>query len=160
MSEELQAQKAYFAWLAQNNPNVLRAAIKEAKKKGAIEPFGFSAAPHPWSFGFGQSNGGEAMATAMSKPAGESEKAWYETLLDTVTETAGKILPIYYQSKAQKELIELNADRAKQGLPPIDSSQVAPTIRTQVGMDPAMLNMLVLGGVGIAIFMAMGRKRR
>lgn len=143
--DEMQSKKAFFAWLAQRHPELLRAAIRQAKREGAIEPFGF---------GVGQTE------TEAEKPAGETEKAWYERLLDTVTETAGKILPVYYQSKAQRELIELNLERAKQGLPPIESTQVAPTIRTQVGIDPAVMNMLVFGGLGLAVFLMAQRKGR
>ncbi len=96
---------------------------------------------------------GEAAATdtTAAQPAG---------ILDTLVNNIGKIGTAYAQYQSQKSLINLNMERAKQGLPPIDAGDVAP--QANVGIAPATRNMLYVG-IGalvlIGAMMAFGRRR-
>ena len=70
-------------------------------------------------------------------------------------------LQIWQQRQINKE----NEKRASQGLPPLTAQQAqsyAPAATVQVGLDPQVRNMLLIGGLavgGLAIF-ALTRKRR
>jgi len=56
---------------------------------------------------------------------------WFSRLTDTLSTLA----PSYLQYKSQKELLEIQLERAQQGLPPLETTQYAPAV--QIGLDPA-----------------------
>lgn len=75
-----------------------------------------------------------------------------------------------FQTKAQRDLLKVNIERARAGLPPIDTSFAAPQIRTQIDISPEiaarleqqaggiMGNFAVVAGVGLfALYMIMRR---
>lgn len=81
-------------------------------------------------------------------PAGDSGG-----FLNNVTDILKSILPAVAGIYTAKSLIDINISRAKQGLPPIDQSAIAPQVN--VGIPPAQLDAIT--GVGkIAIFGALG----
>ncbi len=72
---------------------------------------------------------------------------WYSKVIDA----AGQVATTYFQSKVQKETTDLQIERARQGLPPLDLSQYgAAPITTQVAfkMSP-QTKMLIWAGVAI-----------
>jgi len=85
-------------------------------------------------------------------------------ILAAVKDTANTV----YAYKKQKDLIDLNVKRADQGLAPIDSSAVAPTVKVDVGSSQIMeaLNSVVqkygiyiaLGLGGILFYKMKGKK--
>lgn len=87
---------------------------------------------------------------------------WGTSILSTL-QTA---LPAYFQAKSQSDLMTINIKRAEQGLPPIDSSTLAPTVN--VGVSPAIqqLGYIAVGGlVLVGLYSAFaksggGKKRR
>ena len=91
------------------------------------------------------------------------QTGFFSNLLNAVKQ----ILPVIVQTKAQKDLLELQMARAKQGLPPLDPRFVTPTVR--VGVDPATIQQFgtqgfkiaapFMIGAGLLLFM-MFRKRR
>lgn len=56
---------------------------------------------------------------------------WFSRFTDTVTSLA----PTYLQYQSQKELLQIQLERARQGLAPLETSQYAPAV--QIGLDPA-----------------------
>lgn len=60
----------------------------------------------------------------------ETASSWFSRLTDTLTTLA----PTYLQYKSQKELLEIQLQRAQEGLPPLETSQYAPAV--QIGLDP------------------------
>jgi len=84
------------------------------------------------------------------------QKAWYEKVLDTFQQA----VPIAAQAYTQKELLQLNMQRAKQGLPPIDTTQYSPAV--QVTTDPAMKNIMLigLGILAVAVLTPVLKKKR
>lgn len=69
----------------------------------------------------------------------------------------------YLTLKNQRDAMEINLQRAQQGLPPIDMATSAPVIRTQIDIDPALAtklasnlgssvtrNMMIIGAVALA----------
>lgn len=55
----------------------------------------------------------------------------------------------------QQEILQANIDRAKMGLPPINTSQIAPTYN--VGLAPDTRNALLLAGLAILVVLLLKR---
>ena len=51
-------------------------------------------------------------------------------------ETAKTAIPAYFQYQTQKDIMDLNIARAKNGQPPIDPGTIAPQIRHEVDVSP------------------------
>lgn len=95
-------------------------------------------------------------------------KSTWEKLLDGAI--AGGTAYLTYQN--QKDMLALNIERAKAGLPPVDSATTAPVIRTQVDLDPQLAqdlasnvgssinrNMMIFGGLAIAALLFFGMRK-
>ncbi len=95
------------------------------------------------------------------------EKSLWEKIIDGVVTVGTGLVGL----KAQEKLLELNIERAKAGLPPLDSVAAAPVIRTQVELDPALArdivsnvggtitkNMMLFGGIALVILFFVMRK--
>ena len=67
---------------------------------------------------------------------GASATPWYAAPLSALTSV--------YQAKS---LMDINAERAKQGLAPISASAIAPTVN--VGLPADQLQLAVMFGVGV-----------
>lgn len=101
------AAKALAMWLRRAQPVLYRAAEKAAAK--------------------GTSRLGQATTTEAATAA----PTFWQRLVSSVTELA----PQYLQYQAQKDLLEVQLQRASQGLPPLDPTSYAPAV--QVSIDPA-----------------------
>ena len=100
---------------------------------------------------------------------GQVKEAPKKSLWDKIIDGVTAIGPAYLQYEAQRKMLKLNIDRAKQGLPPLDPDVygAVPTIRTEVDISPEMagqlkagimgigMNTLLLIGAGLAVFMLM-----
>jgi len=60
-----------------------------------------------------------------------TEENWLDKILNSVSQVAPAILSL----KQQKELLDIQMDRAKKGLPPLEVSQYAPTVNVGVSSD-------------------------
>ena len=93
---------------------------------------------------------------------------WWDTFTDSVSDLGGK----YLQFRTQKEILEAQMQRMQQGLPPLQTSEYAPTIavkpdagttREITGAIGAgfsrMVPWIVIGG-GALMLLTVGRKRR
>ena len=72
----------------------------------------------------------------------------------------------YTQVSLASKIAKINLERARQGLPPLDTGQVqamAPRPGVAVGLSPDVKRIIIFGGVGIGaliLFGMMGKKRR
>lgn len=95
------------------------------------------------------------------------EKSFWENFLDGAI-AAGTA---YLSLENQKDMLALNIERAKAGLPPLDPGMTAPVIKTQIDIDPALAkslmsdvgssinrNMLIIAAVGLFAILFLGRK--
>ena len=89
------------------------------------------------------------------------EAPWYSKVIDA----AGQVATTYFQSQIQKETTDLQIERARQGLPPLDLSLygAAPvTTQVDIKMSP-QTKMMIWAGVAVvaAIFLVpmLTRKR-
>lgn len=125
-------RKAFLEWTRRHFPGLYARAAKDASQLN----------------GLGQSDLWGEMSLAQGGPdfrnlgdngngngSGESQKdeqdaAWYDKILSTLEQA----VPIYVQADAQKDIMDAQLERAKKGLPPLETSQMAPQVN--VGMDP------------------------
>lgn len=75
-----------------------------------------------------------------------------ESWMDTLQRT----LPILVATYQQKEILDIQMERARQGLPPLDPSQYG--IGVSVGLSPDVKRWLMIGGAGIVAVMLLTRK--
>lgn len=73
------------------------------------------------------------------------------------TDTLQRSLPILVATYQQKQILDVQMQRAKAGLPPLDASQYAAGV--QVGLSSDTQKMLLFGALGIAaLFFVMNRR--
>lgn len=65
-------------------------------------------------------------------PEEQAEEGWLDKLIGAAT----TIAPAYLQFQQQKEILDMQLERAKQGLPPLETAYMAPTVRVQTELGP------------------------
>lgn len=142
------ARAQFLTWLKQTSPNTFRHALRVAENAKAH--FEAQTGNPAALSGVGLTTDKNTGVTV------EESKNWWQALAEGIT-SAGTA---YLAYKGQKAAIDLNLQRAQQGLPPIDVSRyTAPTVRTQVDVSPEILarlresgtnTMLLVGGIAAA----------
>lgn len=118
----------------------------------------------------------EAYASAMRQATspqtlGATDPATASTGFDwkKFVEAATAATTAVFQTRAQKDMLKINIERAKAGLPPMDTSFAAPVIRTQFDVTPeiaqslqqsaqaGMMNIALFGGAALVAFMLLRR---
>jgi hypothetical protein len=98
--------------------------------------------------------------TATAKP---------ESALTRLVSTITSLAPQYLQYRAQQQLLDVQLDRARQGLPPLRPTDYAPAV--QLSVDPSMYSpaletlkpWLIYGGLALGaffVFRTFGGRRR
>lgn len=75
---------------------------------------------------------------------------------ETWMDTLARSLPILAATYQQKQILSVQVERARQGLPPLDASQFAAGV--QVGLTPDVKNILIMGGIGLVAVMVLLRR--
>lgn len=86
--------------------------------------------------------------------------------LDRILSTIQTLAPTYLQARAQKELLDVQLDRMRQGLAPLSATQYMPGV--QLSVDPSMYApqfetmkpWLIYGGLGLAALYLVSQLRR
>lgn len=80
---------------------------------------------------------------------------WYQSILGTVAQLGTQ----YLNFEQQKELMRIQNERARQGLPPLDVSQYAPGVQVAVSQstERTVLTVAVIGVVGLIAYGALRR---
>lgn len=117
--------------------------------------------PEGYRFAMQQANANASLADTSASTGFDWQK---------FIEAATAATTAVFQTKAQKDMLKVNIERAKAGLPPMDTSFAAPVIRTQFDVSPevaaqlqqsaqaGMMNIALIGGIGLVAFMLL-RKR-
>jgi hypothetical protein len=77
--------------------------------------------------------------TGVIQQQGSSSQPWYETLASA--------LPLLIMTEQQRQLLQVQVDRAKQGLPPLDVSQYGAGVN--VGLSQSTQQMFWWLGAGV-----------
>lgn len=75
-----------------------------------------------------------------------SDESWYETL--------ARLLPAIVATDQQRKLMEVQIERARAGLPPVDTSQYGVGVR--VGLSEDSKQLLIYGGLALAALLGFG----
>ena len=73
------------------------------------------------------------------------------------TDTLQRVLPLLATTYQQKEILNIQLERAKQGLPPLPNSQFG--LGVNVGLSDDVKNYLLIGGIALAAVFLMGKRR-
>lgn len=76
-------------------------------------------------------------------------------VLDKLALNLDKILASVLTYKQSEKILDINLERAKQGLPPIDAGSVAPTVN--IGVSNSVTNLLLIG-LAVAGFLYLVKK--
>ena len=57
------------------------------------------------------------------------------SIWDKIVSTASQVLPTIVQAKAQSDIFNAQLKRAKKGLPPLKTAEIAPTVRIQADIS-------------------------
>ena len=71
---------------------------------------------------------------------------------ETWTDTLQRMLPILAMTYQQREILQIQLERAKAGLPPLPNSDFGAQV--SVGIDPATRKWLMIGALGLAGLLA------
>lgn len=149
-----EAVAAFLDWADKRVPGIKRRIIKRAKQQASnrnnLAALNQSEFDMPLVFPSGDF-ATETSSTFDESGGGGGDNGW----LDNIIGAAEKIIPTVYQYKTQKEVWDLQMERARQGQEPLDVSQYsAPPVRVQVEpspmafeMDPETKQMLTTGGL-------------
>lgn len=75
------------------------------------------------------------------------------------TDTLQRLLPILATTYQQKQLLDVQVDRARSGLPPLDASMYAPGVQVGLSSDTTK-TLLMFGGAALAVLFLMSRRVR
>lgn len=152
-ARKAQATKEFLGWLSKYSPQLYGAVMQQV-------PEAASAISTPAHMeGLGQDP--LVVPATQAGAAPTVAVPWYEKVFDVV----GSAATSYLQYKAQKDVLDVQKERAKQGLSPIRSDMFAPTIRHQLDI-PYEFRQAAMGtgtlvalaaGAGLLLWLAMGR---
>jgi hypothetical protein len=72
-------------------------------------------------------------------------------------QTGQKILLGLFQTDQQRQIMQLNLERARQGLPPVDPTQYS-GLGVQVGLAPQTQNLILIGLIGLGAVLLLSRR--
>lgn len=102
--------------------------------------------------------GGVGVSAPVTSPSGTSGGG----LMDYISqglELAKQAIPAYFQYETQRDIMDMNIARAKQGLPPIDPGVVAPQVKVIHDVPPAVQTSILdfkAGATKIALWGGLG----
>jgi hypothetical protein len=149
VEQQTRAALQFVAWLDKFSPEMAAAVVQrvgEAPKNGPLNNLSGL-----WEMG--QFPGEDASATSSTKTTGFSF-SWASDLLNVAKE----VVPAYMAYDAQKDLMAMNIERAKQGLPPIDPGVVAPQVTVVHSLPPEVqtqISAFKMGGMNILLWGAL-----
>lgn len=89
-------------------------------------------------------------SVSLTQNAQATGEAWYESL--------ARLLPTLAATYQQKQLLQIQVDRARQGLPPLNASQYGAGFN--IGLSQDTQNMILIGGLALLGVFLLTRKRR
>jgi len=80
---------------------------------------------------------------------GEKDTWW-----DSFIGAAKELVPVIVGARSQKKILDVQLRRAEQGLPPLNTQQISPTVRVQAGLTPDMKRLVLPALLGITALVA------
>ncbi len=86
---------------------------------------------------------------------------WYTNILNSAIDTIKQLTPVYVGTQQAKTCIQVNAERAKSGLSPIDCASGGLAPQVSVGVSPDVKMMMYIGlGIGAVYLLMRGLRKR
>lgn len=102
-------------------------------------------------------------STPVSSGSASTDTAvpWYTNILNSAIDTIKQLTPVYVGTQQAKTCIQVNAERAKSGLSPIDcaSGGLAPQVSVGISPDVKLIMYVGLGIGAVYLLMRAMRKR-
>jgi hypothetical protein len=102
----------------------------------------------------GMSGLGQTDETATGAEAVASDSFTFDSFLQTLKD----LVPVYTSYQLSQDLYQLNLERVRQGLPPVDAQSVSPQVN--VGLSSDMRMLLMVGGGALLAVLLFGQMRR
>lgn len=171
--QKTRAALQFMAWLEKFHPEMaaaVRERVGEAPKNGGLNQLGeawdmFYPSMYYSSSGYrgrwhgdgehlGQIDPFGGVGTPSTTSNDDNGGAWYSDVLNFAKEA----VPAYLAYDAQKDIMDMNLERAKQGLPPIDPGMTAPQVRVVHQLPPEVQSSIrdfKMGGINILLWGAL-----
>lgn len=168
--QKTRAAQQFIGWVKRFHPEMHAAIVSragEAPKAGALNQLGaawdmfypsmyyggtgYGARYHTDAQHLGQFPGEDAAVPTSTQDSG----AWYTEIFKFAKEA----VPAYMAYDAQKDIMNMNIERAKQGLPPIDPGLTAPQVKVIHQLPPEVQAEVINwknNAIKIAIWAAVG----
>jgi hypothetical protein len=96
----------------------------------------------------------DAAAPGLTQKIAEAQKPG-----ESWTDTYGRIASSLLMTVQQYQLINLNTERAKKGLPPVDIASYS-GVGVNIGLSPSTQQLLIFGGLAVAALVLLNRSRK
>ncbi len=164
MNAKARAQIQFLNNVKRQYPNLYRAALSRTEKAIGLKTAGLGGLGLTVQEMIDQQNAGFSTADLIATgqiPATSSGAGTgfsFQNLLDQTSQFIQQLAPSYIGYKQASQCVEINAARARQGLPPVDcgSAGLAPQVNVGVSKE---IQLLVFAGLGLAAVYMFTRKR-
>ena len=142
MNENLNKKLAYLRYVKTNFPLVYTRAIRESRVPAGLSGLGVTV---------------EEMLTeqnAFAEPTAASG-SWldsFRAFSDTLVQGVQQYLPVYAGVKQNELLLKINAERLKNGLPPINPSDLSPQVNVGISKEVQYIAFAILGIGALYLF--------
>lgn len=143
MNNRTQAKLMYLERVKKFSPALYKAATMKVARAGGLSGLGATV---------------EEMLAEQNAFAEPAKAAWYDNILTSAVDAVKQLAPAYVGYKQQSQCLQINAERAKQGLPPVDCASAGLTPQVNVGVSPDT-KIFVWAALGLgAVFLLLKRK--
>jgi|WetSurMetagenome_2_1015567.scaffolds.fasta_scaffold562844_2 hypothetical protein len=135
----------YIGMVKQRYPQLFKAAVARMGGSRGLSGLGVTSA--------------EMMAAqdAFAEP-GTASSSWLTTATNTLLDTIKQLAPAYVGVQQAKTCLQINADRARQNLAPIDCASGGMAPQVAVGISPDV-KLILWGALGIGAVWLLMKKR-
>ena len=78
-----------------------------------------------------------------------------ESTIDALIRAASTVV----MADTQRRILNIQIDRMRQGLPPLNASQYSPGVGVNVGLSPEIMKMVALGGAALLAVWFLSRRK-
>lgn len=154
MSPQMRAKLTFLAQVKQNNPQLYRAAISHGQNSGLA---GLGTTVEEM---IAAQNAGTDFPNPLAPAPTPAADSWYQSAINSTLDFIKQLAPAYVATKQAQTCISINADRARQGLAPIDCAAGGLAPQVSVGVSPDVKFMMYIGlGIG-AVYLLMRSMRK
>lgn len=158
MNTQTRNKLAFLANIKQNYPGLYRAAINAGQNRGLS---GLGATVEEM---IAAQNAGTDFPNPLATSSTSStivDTPWYQSLINSTLDTIKQIAPVWVSTKQASTCIQVNAERAKSGLAPIDCAAGGLAPQVSVGVSPDVKMMMYIGlGIGAIYLLMRGLGKR